>query len=295
MQHLIPFSFELFPPNTETGHEKLHAAVTTLRAFHPVFFSVTFGAGGAATQALTTHVVKALIDRDIKTAPHITCTNLSEKAVDQLLQYYQSLHVTNLVVIRGDAPALSEERSESIFLHASDLVRYIRKKTGNDFKIYVAAYPEFHPESENAETELHFFKEKIEAGANAAITQYFFSREAYDRYRENCIRKKIYVPIIPGIMPIMQYDKLMRFSKRCQAEIPRWLDKRLQAYQHQPESLQALGIDVMTKLCDDLISDGAPQLHFYTLNSAEITTAIIRNLFNMAARHHQQYVLRNAR
>ncbi len=273
----IEFSCELFPPDTAIGWNKLNSTVDVLQPLGPRFFSVTFGAGGSTKQSLTANLVAQLLQRNIATVPHVSCINTSRDSLDPLLEYYQSLGINRLVVVRGDRPQ-QPETSLNEFSYASELVNYIRNKTGAHFKIIVAAYPEFHPESENPLMEFVCFRKKIEAGANAAITQYFFNPDAYYRYRNNCEQMGIRVPIIPGIMPILQYEKLKRFSARCQAEIPQWLDKRLQTYQNDPESLQKFGIDVITKLCEDLIQYGAPSLHFYTLNSANPCADIIKNL-----------------
>ncbi|OGT52444.1 MAG: hypothetical protein A3E84_03335 [Gammaproteobacteria bacterium RIFCSPHIGHO2_12_FULL_42_13] len=275
----IEFSVELFPTANASGQLQLQNTIERLEALGPRFFSVTFGAAGFSTQHLTTALVSELIDSDIAVAPHISCLNLSTQEVDALLKQYHAQGVQRLVVIRGDDPDTNNaEKKARVFPYAIDLVRYIRSTTGNRFELFVAAYPEFHPEAPACEHEFHYLKEKFLAGADAAITQYFFSGEAYECYLENCAKLRIHLPIIPGVMPIVQYDRLMRFSNRCGAEIPRWLSKRLEAYQHEPIAFNQFGIDVVTKFCESVIALGAPSLHFYTLNSANLCEQLIRNL-----------------
>ncbi len=278
MVQKVELSFEFFPPRTEKGEEKLKETSQILSEFSPSFYSVTFGAGGA-TQEKTTNTVAALCDNlDTKSiAPHISCMNISRERIDELLATYQSLGLKRLVVLRGDLPS-GLAKSYSEFTYANQLVRYIRETTGDHFHLEVAAYPEKHPESSTLAKDLSHFKQKVESGANSAITQYFYNPESYFYFLEDAAKLSVTLPIIPGIMPITNYDGLLRFSKLCDAELPRWLLTRLDAYKDDPVSLKAFGYDVVLNLCEKLIAGGAPGLHFYTLNQAEPTMAICQAL-----------------
>lgn len=267
-------SFELFPPNSEKGFEKLDATWQVLERFHPDFFSVTFGAGGHS-QLKSFQVIQAVREHGLKVAAHLTCIGLSKQAITEILAYHQRHGVKHLVLIRGDLPK-GETSHSGDFRYASELVAFVRQQTGDHFHISVAAYPEFHPEAENVTLDVAHFKEKVHAGANDAITQYFFNREAYCLFRDNCLAQGISVPIIPGIMPISDLGRLERFSKVCGADIPQWLHKRLDAYRDDPPSLKALGTQIMTRLCSDLLAEGAPGLHFYTLNESLPTISILQ-------------------
>lgn len=271
----IPISFELFPPNTDEGIHKLDQTCDSLNAFKPKYFSVTFGAGGS-NQDKTFRVVNLLLERQLEVTPHLSCIGLSKKDIRRVLNTYIGWGVTRIIAIRGD---LSDGVNASgDFQHADQLVEFIRQETGNHFHISIAAYPEFHPQSCNVLVGLENFNRKIKAGANVAITQYFFNPDAYFYFIDSCKRAGIQIPIIPGIMPIDCLDRLQRFSRLCGAEIPMWLLKRLEAYRHDKKSLRAFGIDVVTKLCETLIKGGAPGLHFYTLNKCQPTEAILENL-----------------
>ncbi len=272
----ITISFELFPPKTAQGLISLTQTWRTLNNFSPEYFSVTFGAGGG-TQNKTLPVIQGLCQDNITAAPHLTCIGLTREHIEKILQDYQAMGITRLVVLRGDLPAEGNTNSGD-FSYAEELVRFIRQKTGDYFFIEVAAYPEFHPQANNANQDLEFFKQKVLAGANQAITQYFYNKEAYLLFMEACQKIGITIPIIPGIMPIHSLSQLLRFSKTCGADVPMWLSKRLQAYQHDEASMRALGIEMVTRLCADLIEAGAPSLHFYTLNKVEPTASIINNL-----------------
>ena len=243
-----------------------------LAKYKPEFFSVTFGAGGG-TRELTLETVKELRDRTgIEVAPHISCVGTSGEVILQSLATYAQIGVKTIVVLRGDLP--SGDIGVGEFRFASDLVEFIRLERGKTFKIEVAAYPEVHPQSVNSSSDLENFKRKIDAGADSAITQFFYNVDAYIRFVENCERKGISVPVIPGVMPITNYRNLSRFASSCGAEIPRWLDKQLLDYKDDLESLRLFGVDVVASLCERLIAEGAPGLHFFSMNKHLSTSAI---------------------
>jgi methylenetetrahydrofolate reductase (NADPH) len=265
-------SCEFFPPRTEAGVEKLITTQQSLNdAFQPEYYSVTFGAGGT-TRDSTLEIVKLLAAKNINVAPHISCIGSSKHQIKDLLDLYKDLGVTRLVTLRGDIPESGESTKE--LSHANELVSFIRETTGDNFLIEVAAYPEYHPESGSPQSDFKYFKNKVAAGANGAITQYFYNIDAYSRFIDNCQRENIDIPITPGIMPITNFTSLARFSDTCGAEIPRWIRKQLEAYADDKESLQAFGLDVVSNLCNQLLEQGAPGLHFYTLNQADTTNAI---------------------
>ncbi len=268
-------SCEFFPPRTEAAAEKLLTTQQTLNdAFQPAYYSVTFGAGGT-TRDSTLEIVKLLVEKNINVAPHISCIGSSKQQIKDLLEQYISLGVTRLVTLRGDIPDGEPTRE---LTHANELVSFIRETTGNHFTIEVAAYPEYHPESTSPQSDFEHFKNKVAAGANGAITQYFYNIDAYLHFIDNCLKENITIPVTPGIMPITNFASLTRFSDVCGAEIPRWIRKQLEAYADDKESLQAFGLDVVSTLCNQLLEHGAPGLHFYTLNQAESTNAIWKNL-----------------
>ncbi|MBN1378117.1 MAG: methylenetetrahydrofolate reductase [NAD(P)H] [Gammaproteobacteria bacterium] len=269
------YSFEFFPPKTEQGKEKLLATHDALAKLKPRFFSVTFGAGGS-TRDRTLDSVLSITRRGSEAAPHISCVASSKKEIDELLRVYQEKNIRHLVALRGDMPSGAYEGGE--FNHANELVSYIRQQTGDIFFIEVAAYPEFHPQSNSPAKDIAYFVNKIKAGANSAITQYFYNPDAYFHFVDQCEANGINVPIVPGIMPINNYEKLARFSDACGAEIPRWIRKKLESYEDDLDSLRAFGIDVVTHLCDQLLTAGAPGLHFYTMNMTEPTRTIWKNL-----------------
>ena len=268
-------SCEFFPPRTEAGVEKLLTTQQTLNdTFQPAYYSVTFGAGGT-TRDSTLEIVKLLVEKNINVAPHISCIGSSKQQIKDLLEQYISLGVTRLVTLRGDIP---DGESTRELTHANELVSFIRETTGNHFTIEVAAYPEYHPESTSPQSDFEHFKNKVAAGANGAITQYFYNIDAYLHFIDNCQKENIAIPVTPGIMPITNFSSLTRFSDVCGAEIPRWIRKQLEAYADDKESLQAFGLDVVSTLCNQLLEHGAPGLHFYTLNQADSTNAIWKNL-----------------
>ena len=271
----IPLSFEFFPPKTEDGMASLREARKQLAQFKPEFFSVTFGAGGS-TRDRTMETVLEIQAEGFAAAPHISCISSSKQEISDLLSAYKSKGIKRLVALRGDIP--SGEVSSGDFKYAAELVGYIRAQTGDWFHLEVAAYPEFHPESVSAAKDVANFKNKVEAGANSAITQYFYNADAYTRFIETCTKQGINVPIVPGIMPIYNYTQLARFSGICGAEIPRWLRIRLEAYADDLQSLRAFGADVVSELCAKLLAEGAPSLHFYTLNQSSTISTIIENI-----------------
>ncbi len=269
-------SCEFFPPRTEAGVEKLLVAQQTLNdTFQPAYFSVTFGAGGT-TRDSTLEIVKLLAEKNINVAPHISCIGSSKKQLNELLDLYKSLGVTRLVTLRGDIPENGESTKE--LSYANELVSLIRETSGDHFTIEVAAYPEYHPESKSPQSDFEHFKNKVAAGANGAITQYFYNIDAYLHFMDKCLKNNISIPVTPGIMPITNFASLTRFSDVCGAEIPRWIRKQLEAYADDTDSLQAFGIDVVSNLCNQLLENDAPGLHFYTLNQANATNAIWKNL-----------------
>jgi methylenetetrahydrofolate reductase (NADPH) len=268
-------SFEFFPPKTAEGVAKLRETRKQLAQLQPKFFSVTFGAGGS-TRDRTMDTVLEIQKEGNEAAPHISCISSSRQEIAELLQAYKAKNIRHLVALRGDLP--SGEASAGDFRYANELVTFIREQTGDWFEIEVAAYPEFHPESSSAGADLKHFKAKVDAGADAAITQYFYNTDAYFRFVDQCQALGINIPIVPGIMPIYNYTQLVRFSSVCGADIPRWLRLRLQDFGDDLPSLRSFGMDVVTELSERLIAGGAPGLHFYTLNQAGIISTIMQRL-----------------
>jgi methylenetetrahydrofolate reductase (NADPH) len=275
MSQHTPLSFEFFPPKTTEGVEKLREARAQLAQYSPEFFSVTFGAGGS-TRDRTMDTVLEIQQEGFNAAPHISCISSSKDEIRQLLREYQQRGIKRLVTLRGDVP--SGEVSSGDFRYAVELVEFIRAETGDHFHIEVAAYPEFHPEAKTPASDLLNLKRKVDAGANSAITQYFYNADAYYRFIDQCANANINVPIVPGVMPIYNITQLSRFSSVCGAEIPRWLKMRLEEYGDDMASLRAFGLDVVSELCDNLQKSGVPSLHFYTLNQAGTISTIIDNI-----------------
>ena len=269
------FSFEFFPPRTPEGEEKLRNARRQLAQLKPAFMSCTFGAGGS-TQEGTMRTVLEIHREGHVAAPHLSCIGSKRETIAALLDQYREAGIRRLVCLRGDLPSGMAVAGE--FRYAADLVAFVRSHTGDWFHVEVAAYPEFHPQARRPADDLAHFKAKIEAGANSAITQYFYNADAYWSFVNECAALGIDVPIVPGIMPIGSFAKLARFSDACGAEIPRWIRKKLESFGDDTASIRAFGLDVVTALCDSLISDGAPGLHFYTLNQAALTTTIWQRL-----------------
>ncbi len=269
------FSFELFPPQTPEGLAKLDLTVGQLRQLEPEFFSVTYGAGGS-TRERTLGVVRSLQDQGLTVAPHLSCVGATKSTTRELLEQYRSQGIRRIVALRGDLPSGMVEVGE--FRYAADLVAFIRAEYGEAFHIEVAAYPEYHPQSTSPDADLRNFRAKVNAGAHSAITQYFFNTDAFWYFLEQCRGLGITVPIIPGIMPISRFTQLARFSDACGAEIPRWIRRKLESMGDDSASVRAFGLDVVTRLCDDLLRGGAPGLHFYTLNQAGAVTTIWQRL-----------------
>ncbi len=271
----LALSFELFPPKTEEGSQKLLECCRGLQKHNPEYFSVTFGAVGSA-QEKTLGTVQAMISQKWVTAPHLSCVGMTRDRAEQILKLYQSYGVKRLVVIRGDVPQQSVQRQE--FDYAGDLVRFIRQSTGNYFHISVAAYPEFHPRAQNWETDLFYFQQKMAAGADDAITQFFFNSDSFFRFQENCCARGMNLRLIPGILPIYNYNNLLRFAQDCGADIPLWLRKKLDYFADDANALIEFGIEVVTKLCLRLREGGVSAIHFYTLNRADVVGRICANL-----------------
>ena len=269
------FSIEFFPPKTPEGMEKLRATRAKLAPLNPTYFSVTFGAGGT-TQKGTLDTVLEMRAEGLSAAPHLSCVGGSEASIRDILRQYQSHGIRRIVALRGDMP--SGYGLGGSFRYASELVEFVRKETGDWFWIDVAAYPEMHPQARSPQDDLHNFDRKIKAGANAAITQYFYNAEAYFQFVDAARKLGITVPIIPGIMPITNYTQLMRFSDMCGAEIPRWVRLKLASYGDDSASIKAFGLDVVSGLCEQLLASGAPGLHFYSMNQADAVTQIWQRL-----------------
>ena len=277
MTHTKPvYSFEFFPPKTPEGITKLAATSKLLAALQPRFFSVTFGAGGSTRDHTFETVLDLQKNTGIEAAPHLSCICSTRENIRKALAAYQETGISHMVALRGDMPSGMFEAGE--FRYANELVAFIRQETGDHFHLEVAAYPEYHPQASSPDRDLTNFKRKVDAGANSAITQYFYNPDAYFRFVERCSNAGIDIPIVPGIIPITNYHQLARFSDACGAEIPRWIRKRLEAYGEDTASIRAFGEEVVTNLCAQLLREGAPGLHFYTLNRAEPALAIWRNI-----------------
>ncbi|SFA87706.1 methylenetetrahydrofolate reductase [NAD(P)H] [Azotobacter beijerinckii] len=271
------YSFEFFPTKTEAGHEKLLATARQLAGYRPDFFSCTYGAGGSTRDRTLNTVLQLDGEVKVPTAPHLSCVGDSKAELRSLLNTYKDAGIKRIVALRGDLPSGMGMASGEL-RHASDLVEFIRAETGAHFHIEVAAYPEMHPQARSFEDDLAHFAAKMKAGADSAITQYFFNADGYFHFVERVRKLGVEQPIVPGIMPITNYSKLARFSDACGAELPRWVRKQLEAYGDDLESIQAFGEQVVTDMCKKLLDGGAPGLHFYTLNQAEPSLAIWNNL-----------------
>jgi len=269
------FSFEFYPPKTAQGKDRLRATWKQLGQLKPKFFSCTYGAGGSTREG-TLETVLEIRAAGFEAAPHISCVASSREDLKAQIERYRSHGIRHVVALRGDLPSGLASLGE--LRYASELVAFIRETTGDWFRIEVACYPEFHPESRSAADEIRNFRRKVDAGANAAITQYFYNTDAYFRFVDECEAAGITIPIVPGIMPIGNFAQLARFSDACGAEIPRWLRLRLESYRDDIASIRSYGLDVVTRLCDDLLRAGAPGLHFYTLNQAGLTSTIWQRL-----------------
>lgn len=278
----LTISFEFFPPKTVEGNDHLHDAAFALAACKPNFFSVTYGAGGS-TRVGTVETIKMLQAKTkLPTAPHLSCIGSEREEICSMLATYKLLGVKRIVALRGDLPSGMGQAAG--FKYASELVALIRQVTGDYFHIEVAAYPEIHPQAQGVHDDVLNLKRKYEAGANSAITQYFYNPDAYFYYLDDCAKHGISMPLVPGIMPVTQFHKLIRFSEVCGAEIPRWMRKRLESYGDDTVSIKKFGVEVVYHLCERLLVGGAPGLHFYTLNRAESCLEILNHL-NLIPQH----------
>lgn len=269
------FSFEFFPPKTPEGKVKLRETRRQLAQLKPNFFSVTFGAGGS-TQEGTLQTVREIQAEGHQAAPHLSCIGSTRESIREVLESYQASGIRHIVALRGDLPSGMAVAGE--FRYASDLVAFIRAETGDHFSIEVAAYPEYHPQARTAQENLRHFKAKIDAGANSAITQYFFNPDAYFHFVEQIEAMGMALPVVPGVMPISNFSQLARFSDTCGAEIPRWIRRKMEGFGDDSASIRAFGLDVVTDLCARLLEGGAPGLHFYTLNQAGLSATIWQRL-----------------
>ena len=275
MTHGPLYSLEFFPPKTPEGAVKLRAARRELAALKPAFCSVTFGAGGSTREGTLATVLEIRAE-GMEGAPHLSCIGGTREGIRDVLERYRSHGIRHLVALRGDLPSGSADVGD--FRYANELVEFIRNETDDWFHVDVAAYPEYHPQSRNADDDLASFERKIRAGADSAITQYFFNADAYWSFVDACAARGLDVPIVPGIMPISSFTRLARFSDACGAEIPRWIRRRLEGFGDDTASIRAFGLDVVTRMCASLLERGAPGLHFYTLNQPTLTATIWRNL-----------------
>ncbi|MBP6637231.1 MAG: methylenetetrahydrofolate reductase [NAD(P)H] [Sulfuritalea sp.] len=271
----IELSIEFFPPHTDEGVEKLRVTRQRLAMLKPEFFSVTYGAGGS-TRERTLAVVEEMAAEGYDAAPHLSCIGSTRAGVSEMLHTFAARGIRRIVALRGDLPSGMVDAGE--FRYANELVEFIRAETGDRFRIEVAAYPEWHPQARSPREDLLNFKRKVDAGANSAITQYFYNADAYEHFVAEARALGIAIPIIPGIMPIASFSKLARFSDACGAEIPRWMRRRFEGFGDDADSIRAFGLDVVTELCQRLIERGAPGLHFYSMNQAGLTLELCRRL-----------------
>ena len=269
------FSFEFFPPQTPEGVEKLTATRQQLAMLKPEYFSVTFGAGGS-TQERTVEIIRQIQAEGHNAAPHLSCVGSTREKIRALLFTYKDMGIKRIVALRGDLPSGMGSIGE--FQHANELVSFIRAQTGEHFHIEVAAYPEFHPQASSPREDMVNFKRKVMAGANSAITQYFYNADGYFHFAEEVRKMGVTIPIVPGIMPILNFTQLARFSDACGAEIPRWMRKTLEGYGDDSASVRSFGLDVVTQLCEKLLAGGAPGLHFYSMNQAGPSQEIWKRL-----------------
>lgn len=275
-QYPKTFSLEFFPPKNAEAEDGFRKTLNRLAELKPKFCSVTFGAGGSTREKTFETVVDIQKSTGIEGAPHISCIASTRANIREVLEAYRAQGIRHIVALRGDMP--SGMLSAGEFRYANELVEFIRAETGDHFHIEVAAYPEMHPQAANPASDLSNFQRKVEAGANSAITQYFYNPDAYFRFIDDCEKRGINLPIVPGIMPLTNYSQISRFSEMCGADIPRWIRKRLEAYGDDRKSIRAFGLEVVTDLCRRLLEQGVPGLHFYTLNQAEAVTGLWRNL-----------------
>jgi len=271
----VPISFEFFPPNTPVGSDKLKTVVAELAAVKPEFFSVTYGAGGS-TREKTLATVKDIAALGFEAAPHLSCVGSTEAGIAEILGTYRAQGIHRLVALRGDLPSGTATAGD--FRYANELIEFIRKTQGDDWFIEVAAYPEYHPQQRYARRDLEHFANKVKAGANSAITQFFFNPDAYFHFVDEVRALGVDAPIVPGIMPIHNYARIAQFAQRDGIEIPRWVALKMEGFMDDAASVRAFGIDVVTRLCERLIAGGAPGIHFYTLNQSALSLEICRRL-----------------
>lgn len=270
------YSFEFFPPKTKESDELLRVTANELGVLKPLFFSVTFGAGGSTRQKTEETVVDIQRLTGVDTAPHLSCIGSTRESIREIILNYRQHGIRRIVALRGDLPSGMVEAGE--FRYANELVEFIRQETGSYFNIEVAAYPEVHPQASHAEADLNNFKRKVEAGADGALTQYFYNADAYFRFVDACEKKGLDIPIVPGIMPISNFFQISRFSEGCGAEIPRWMRKRFEYFADDTKSVQSFALDVVTELCQRLLDADVPGLHFYTMNKSQLVLKIWQNL-----------------
>jgi methylenetetrahydrofolate reductase (NADPH) len=270
------YSFEFFPPKTEQGQKNLTKTREVLAQLNPQFFSVTYGAGGSTQQRTLSTVLEIQKESGIEAAPHLSCVGSSRQQIRAILNLYRDNDIGRIVALRGDLPSGSRDLGD---LHyANELVEFIRTETGDHFTLEVAAYPEMHPQADNYQADLNNFARKVKAGSNRAITQYFYNADSYFRFVDDCQKLNLDIPIVPGIMPITNFVQLARFSDACGTEIPRWIRTRLEGYGNDLESIQKFGTEVVTQMCERLMENDIPGLHFYTMNRVEPTMTIWNNL-----------------
>ncbi|MFV0371180.1 MAG: methylenetetrahydrofolate reductase [NAD(P)H] [Azonexus sp.] len=274
-------SIEFFPPQTPEGIEKLRAVRAELAQLQPEFFSVTYGAGGS-TRERTFATVKEIAAAGCDAAPHLSCIGSSRESIREILGEYRAAGIRRIVALRGDLPSGMAEAGE--FRYANELVEFIRQETGDWFSLEVAAYPEWHPQAKNPQDDLQNFARKVNAGANSAITQYFYNADAYFHFVDEVRALGVDIPIVPGIMPVSGFTKLARFSDACGAELPRWMRKKFESYGDDSDSIRAFGLDLVTQLCERLLHGGAPGLHFYAMNQSAPTLEICRRLGHQIGR-----------
>ena len=272
----LSLSCEFFPPRTDVGKDKLTATRKELASLNPEFYSVTFGEGGSTRDNTLETVIDIQQNSSIDACPHLTCVGATNAEIIELLEIYKQNGIHRLVVLRGDLPSGMVGMGEC--KHASDLVHLIREQFSDHFSIAVAAYPEAHPDSKNLSSEINYFADKMSAGADIAITQYFYNNDSYFHFMELCDKKNIKQPVYPGIMPIANFDSLVKFSSQCGAEIPRWIQKSMANYEGDIESQRKYGVEIVSKMTEELIHNGVSGLHFYTMNQSVLTNTIVKNL-----------------
>ena len=268
-------SIEFFPPQTPEGVEKLRATRAELAKLQPEFFSVTYGAGGS-TRERTFAIVREIASEGFDAAPHLSCIGSTRESIREILAEFKSAGIRRIVALRGDLPSGMAEAGE--FRYANELVEFIRAETGSHFSLEVAAYPEWHPQARSPKDDLDAFARKVKAGANSAITQYFYNADAYFHFVDEARALGVDIPIVPGIMPIVGFTKLARFSDACGADLPRWMRKKFESFGDDNDSIRAFGLDLVTELCERLLKGGAPGLHFYSMNQSALTCEICRRL-----------------